>query len=202
MRNCVFVLLIPILASCQVLTASMPVYGGSVACSSSEKEQSFPEQGAKRYLDISFEIIGSGRAVTFSDRAVCEYQGSICGGGKWFDVWYGDESVSHTVSFSNGEQLVYSPHAMCTSLFEFNEKCEAGNCNPVEHFELLLMFSEQRIEQEREKSSGQPINKTSTNIDDWIKNVFPDRDLVTAEELASYGYSIKKFSIAVSDKNL
>ena len=68
--------------------------------------------------------------------------------------------------------------------------------------EPLLMFSEQRIEQERENTSGQPINKTSTNVDGWVKSVFPDRDLVTAEELASYGYSIKRFDIAVSGESL
>ena len=190
MRHILILLLVPILVSCQVLTATTSVITGSVACSVSEKKQSFPPEGAIKKIDLSLSISDKTNDVSFSETAICEYQGSMCGGGSWFEVWYGDQSISHNIPLSLGDELVFRPHSFCIALDEYSKQCKLGNCDPVETFRLKLMFSESR--------------KASTVVGDldWTKGKFKDNALVKASDLPSYGYDVKHFSIEVTDENL
>jgi len=175
MRSIIVFLIIPLIVSCQAMTTTS-VIGSSIACSSSEKEQTFPEEGAKKNIDLSFKIRDSEEVIGFSGRAVCEYKGSICGGGTWFEIWHGDQSISHTISFSNGDELIFWPHGFCITLNEFREKCAAGSCEEADHFKLLLMFAEKRNDQ--------------------------DRALVTATDINRYGHKVESFNIKVADESL
>ena len=190
MRNILILLLIPIIASCQALTATASVIGSSAACSSSKKEQSFPKEESRKNIDLSFAIIDGGKEVAFSERSICEYKGSMCGGGTWFEVWHGDQSISHTIPFSNGDELIFWPHGFCITLNDYKNKCLTGNCDTLEHFKMRLMFSEKRSK-----------NTTVGGLD-WTKGKFQNRALVTAKELSGYGYDFQKFSIVITDESL
>lgn len=190
MKNILIILLIPIIASCQALTATTSVMAGSVACKSSEKEQSFPPEGAVKKIDLSFTITDTAKDISFFKTAVCEYQGSICGGGAWFEVWYGDQSISHKIPLPRGDELIFRPHSFCISLDEYRKKCNSGNCNPNEHFTLLLIFSEKRDPD------------TIVQEGDWTKGKLQDRVLVKAGDLPSYGYEVKHFNIEVENESL
>jgi hypothetical protein len=190
MRNILILLLVPILVSCQALTATTSVIAGSAACNSSEKEQSFPQEGAIKKISLSFTISGKTKDVSFSETAVCEYQGSICGGGAWFEVWYGDQSISHSIPLPLGDELVFWPHSFCTTLDEYSKQCKSGNCEPTDTFKMRLMFSESR--------------KANTVVEgqDWTKGKLQDRALVKSSDLSNYGYEVKHFSIEVADESL
>lgn len=190
MRNILILLLAPILVSCLAPTATTLV----VACSSSEKEQSFPPKGAIKKIDLSLTISDKTNDVSLSETAVCEYQGSICVGGAWFDVWYGDQSISHNIPLPLplplGDELVFWPHSFCTTLDEYSKQCKSGNCDPVKTFKLQLMFSDSR------KAS------TVVGSQDWTKGKSQDRALVKASDLPNYGYQVKHFSIEIVDESL
>jgi hypothetical protein len=188
MRNILVILLTLIVSGCQALTATTSVIAGSVACSSSEKEQSFPPEGSVKEIDLSFTITDTAKDISFSETAICEYQGSMCGGGAWFEVWYGDQSLSHEIPLPSGDELIFRPHSFCTSLDEYRKKCNSGSCDPNEHFTLLLMFSEKR-------KSGIVVEG-----DEWAKGKLQDRALVKASDLPKYGYEVKHFNIEVASE--
>jgi hypothetical protein len=190
MRNILILLLAPILVSCQVLTATTSVIAGSAACNSTEKNQSFPPEGAIKKIDLSLTISDKANEVTFSETAVCEYQGSMCGGGVWFQVWHGDQSISHNISLPLGDELIFQAHSFCITIDEYSKQCQSGNCDPTETFKLLMMFSETR--------------KSSTIVEgqDWTKGKSQDRALVKVSDFPSYGYEVKLFSIEVANENL
>jgi len=190
MRNILILLLVPILVSCQALTATTSVIAGSAVCNSTEKEQSFPSEGAIKKIDLSLALSDKTNEVSLSETAVCEYQGSMCGGGAWFQVWYGDQSISHSVSLPLGDELIFKPHSFCITIDEYSKQCQSGNCDPTETFKLLMMFSEER--------------KSSTVVDglDWTKGKSQDRALVKASDFPSYGYQVKHLSIEVVDEGL
>jgi hypothetical protein len=190
MRNILILLLAPVLISCQALTATTSVIAGSSACNSTEKEQSFPPEGAIKKIDLSLTISDKTTEVSFSETAVCEYQGSMCGGGSWFQVWYGDQSISHNISLPLGDELIFQPHSFCITIDEYSKQCQSGNCDPAETFKLLMMFSEAR--------------KSSTIVDglDWTKGKSQDRALVKASDFPTYGYEVKLFSIEVANESL
>lgn len=190
MRNFLITILASILVSCQALTATTSTITGSAACDSSEEEQTFPADDAVAKIDLSFVITDKSKEISFSDVAVCEYQGSMCGGGSWFEVWYGDQSASHTIPLAEGDELIFRPHSFCIRLGEYRKNCSSGNCDPTEHFKLLLMFSEQR--------------KANTVVEghDWVNGHLQDRALVKASDIPSYGYVVKHFNIQVADEGL
>ncbi|WP_027858474.1 hypothetical protein [Marinobacterium jannaschii] len=190
MRNILILLLVPILVSCQALNATTSVIAGSSACNSSEKEQSFPPEGAIKKIDLSLTISYETSEVSFSETAVCEYQGSMCGGGAWFQVWYGDQSISHNITLPQGDELIFKPHSFCITIDEYVKQCKSGNCDHADSFKLLMMFSEAR------RSSTVVVGL------DWTKGKSQDRALVKANDFKNYGYQVKHFSIEVADESL
>ena len=56
MRHILVILALSLLNSCQVLTAATSVIGGSIACGVAEENQDFPEKGARKSIELSFQI--------------------------------------------------------------------------------------------------------------------------------------------------
>jgi len=188
MRNILGILiLLPFITSCQIVAATTSVLGGSSACESSKKELTFPNIGTKKNIDVSFVIGSSTKSTKFDGRAVCEYKGSICGGGKWFNVWHGDQSIKDEIALPKGGELTFYPHGMCIKLGKFEDKCANGKCDPLDYYRFLLLIPDglDRIER-----NGEELYLTSY-LDGY--------DKVKGKELKEYGYNVKKFEIKLTD---
>ncbi len=168
------------------------------ACDDAAELKHFPNPNAIAHIDVSFDILVLGETKTFSERAVCEYQGSMCPAGEWYEVWYGDRSASYEIDLTNGEKLTIWPHSLCIDLNEFREKCLVGQCNPEEQFEFRLVLSDERkVARERECESNNP-DGTTDNIEEFVKCAMPGVDLVTFGELEKYGYEVENAKTVVA----
>ena len=172
---------VALLSGCQPLSALNGVTRGSIACSSSKSDAEFPSLGAEHFITTTFIVEGNGRAVPFENTSACEYQGSFCGDGRWYNVWYGKERDQYPVPLPTGDELIYWPHALCLQLNDYLETCRnLGQCNASSHFEMLLMHSQERIES-RSNTAG----------------AVADRELVTGDQLQNYGIGVHDFKIEV-----
>lgn len=164
------------IVSCQILTATTSVFGAGIACSASEDEQSYPDEGAEANIALSLRIMDADQSLEFTGIAWCKYQGSICGGSSWFHLLHEDQSISHEFKFSSGDDLSFSPHTFSIRLDPFQKSCASGNFDPYAHFILRVMFANKRYGQ--------------------------DRPLVTESELRAYGFKVEKSNIEVVRENL
>ena len=167
------------LSGCQPLATLTAVKRGSIACSSSKDDAEFPSLGTEHFITTTFLIEGNGRAAPFENTSACEYQGSFCGDGRWYNVWYGKEQDRYAVHLPTGDELIYWPHALCLQLDDYLETCRTlGQCNPSSHFEMLLMYSQERIES-RSNTAG----------------AVADREMVTGDRLHDYGIGVQDFKM-------
>ena len=107
MRYLLLIATVPFMTSCQVMTASTSVISNSIACGTTESEQLFPQLGSKRFINIDFSIKETNKTIPFKHVAECEYQGSICGGGAWFDIWYGNRSKKEVSIFTRIARFIH-----------------------------------------------------------------------------------------------
>ena len=177
-------------SSCQVTTAATSVVGGSVACARSEEVYPFPEQGEVRDVTVAFEIVDGDDRVAFSHVGRCEYQGSLCGGGAWFQVWYGDQDAVFEWSLSNGDRLVYRPHTQCTYLGQYLVECSDKDCDAAGHFKLNLDFSQER---------AALLGGTGT---DWASGLFPGSVVASISEMGEYDLKLEAVDVRVSPPRL
>lgn len=174
----------------------------NLACEDSTPLEGFPGKDAITKIDIAFEITIEGETTHFRESAICEYQGSFCPAGVWWEVWYGDQSINYVIDLAKNERLTIWPHGLCITLNEFKDNCAAGNCTPEDYFEFRLELSEsRRNKRARECSTNNPDGVTD-DPDEFVKCGIPGVDLVTLSELEEYGYEINNAKITVGATGL
>lgn len=134
--------LIPTLVGCQATQTTLSVISGNAACSRTEQQHVFPDDGAVAEIQFKLDIMGSEGPIEFNGIATCGYQGSMCGGGSWFQVWYGNQELHYSLSLPYDSTLEFRPHSFCIMIDEFRKACETGNCVPEEHFTFALQLGD------------------------------------------------------------
>jgi len=142
LKTAAAVALILTLTGCQSTLTALSVISGGAACSRTERQQQFPEEGAEAQIEVQISIMGRDGPVQLNETANCEYQGSMCGGGSWFQVWYGDQTQFHSVALPYDSTLEFRPHSFCIMIDQFRKACEKGNCLPEDHFTLSLQLGD------------------------------------------------------------
>jgi len=195
LKSLCILLCVGFLAGCQALTASTAVLGGSIACSSNEKDQSFPEQGTTRTVGASFSAEVDGVTHHFSESSVCEYQGALCGGGTWFEVWYGDQSLpSIDIPVAAGDTAIYDNHMQCVHMNDFVTACKQGDCDPKDFFGLLIEFSKENTEIRRAKIDSGELKSREGDY------IFPGREYVPYNQLSEHGIFIENLEVQLSEE--
>jgi hypothetical protein len=169
---------------------------GEAACSSSWSNESFPVKGAKKSIHATFRLANDGKVQRFDETAECEYHGAFCGGGEWFQVWYGDKSrQADVILLSNGDKLSFNAHDQCTLINEYRKDCSEGQCVPADKFGVLILFSKKRIEmRKRQIRSGQLVK----GPDEFY--VSPDRDFVSFSKLKEIENGVDEVGVDITDK--
>lgn len=192
------ILLIPLLVGCQAFSASMAVISGTSACNSTEGDQLFPDEGSRKYIHISFDINDSNQAVSFSETATCEYQGSMCGGGAWFQVWYGDQTLPEVeLSLENGNRLSFREHSQCIGIDKFAKACANGACKPEDYFGILVLYSDEYTELRKMKL----INSELTDRENE-NFFFPERQFLPFSALHEADIHVRNLTVAVTNDSL
>jgi hypothetical protein len=187
MKYIFIILFIPILASCQVVGTGVQVITGSIGCSVNSSSTVPLKVGAVKDISIEFTLVDGGNTLNLSETATCEYQGNMCAGSQWYQVWYGDQSIRREFQLSDGSKITYWPHSFCIDIDDFEKKCGDGACDPSEHFSLNLKFNKEVAEQRRDQDL------------DWAKGEFSDFDSVNGEKLTKYGYDVRNYLINYGD---
>jgi len=188
MKHIFIILIIPILTSCQVIGTGAQVITGSIGCSVNSGSAAPIKIGSVKDISIKFSLIDDGNKLDLSDTASCEYQGNMCAGGQWYQVWYGDQSIQpREFKLSDGNKITYWPHSFCIDIDDFEKECADGNCDPSKHFSLNLKFNKEIADKRRLQNL------------DWTKGEFSDFDSVNGEKLTQYGYDVRKYLINYGD---
>lgn len=181
---------IPLLSSCQVAGVAMQVVTGSVGCSVNSNPRADLAQGTTREIQLDFALNDAGIVHQIKQPAVCEYQGSICAGGEWFEVWYGDQTTTHTVKLSDDNVLRFTPHNFCMEIDPYEKECAQGACSASELFTIRLGYS--RAVQEQRKLLDL----------DWKQGELTEFSLVNGTKLKNFGYDVTLYSVTVGDYQL
>ena len=169
-----------------------------LACTKSESNIAFPEQGAMAQIDVAFRIHTDTETLEIRERGICEYQGAMCPAGDWFLVWYAiDDAIRYEYELDDGERLTVWPHGLCISLDEFRRNCRNGSCTPEEHFDFRLELSEERARKRTEECAGGP--GVTSDPDHFLKCAMPEVQLVNFSQLQELGYKIENGSITISE---
>jgi len=159
------------------------------------------EPGHIALIEVGFDISLAGELMQFRETAECEYQGWFCPGGDLREVWYGDQSITHSLQISDSEVLDFWPHSFCIYLDEFKKECQNADCDAAEFFEFRLNLSDERTAQrqsECDTRAGEPTN----SVDDFVKCAVPNVDSVTFQDLRAYGYEVQNQFIEIRDSGL
>lgn len=188
MKHIFIILIISTLTSCQVIRTGSQVITGSIGCSVNSDSAAPIKVGSVKDISIAFSLIDDGNTLNLSDTASCEYQGSMCAGGQWYQVWYGDQSIQpRELKLSDGNKITYWPHRFCIHIDDFEKKCADGDCDPSKHFSLHFKFNKEVAEQ-----------RSKQNLD-WRKGEFSDFDSVNGEKLIKHGYDVRNYLINYGD---
>ena len=188
MKQVFIILIFPILTSCQVIGTGTQVITGSIGCRVNSDAAASLDIGSVKNISIEFSLIDNGNTIDLSDTASCRYQGNMCAGGQWYQVWYGDQSIQpREFKLSDGNKITYWPHGFCIDIDNFEKNCANGDCDPNKHFSLNLKFNNEVAERRRKQDL------------DWTKGEFSDFDKVNGEELVQYGYDVRNYFIKYGD---
>lgn len=178
-----------LLCGCQVIGTTAHILGASVGCAVNNNPNASLKQGEWRYFNINVALWENGQTLQMSETVACEYQGSMCAGGTWFQVWYGDKEVRKTLNFSDGNSLLLTPNNICTNIHFFEEKCQQSSCNPSEHFTLRLHFNKD-IQAQRQ-----------TMELDAFKGQFPWYETVNGRTLKTFGYDVLRYQVEIDNSH-
>ena len=123
---------------CQSIGALGSVVGSSVACSKAKSDIHFPGEGSSRQFFLEFSLRNDGEAVDFSDTVKCKYQGSFCGGGKWFHTWHEEEAEGFVWELEGGGKVTHHYHSWCALTERYLRECEDGECRKGDFFSFVL----------------------------------------------------------------
>lgn len=178
---------IPLLSSCQVAGVAMHVVTGSVGCSVNNNPRADLAQGTTREIQLNFTLNDAGTMQQINQPAVCEYQGSMCAGGQWFEVWYGDKTTVQTIKLSDDNVLSFAPHNFCMDIDPYEKECAQGACSASELFTIRLGYSS-KVQEQRKLLDL-----------DWKQGELTEFSLVNGTKLQNFGYDVKLYSVTVGD---
>lgn len=186
-QKLLLIMTIPLLSSCQVAGVAVQAVTGSIGCSVNDNPTANLQPGATRDIALNLSLNDAGKVIELNETAVCEYQGSMCAGGKWYSVWYGDQDITHTINLSDDNQLVFKPHNFCIQVHDYEEQCAAGNCSASEQFMVKLHYSKAIQEQRKAQDL------------DWKQGEMTDFSLVNGQKLVNYGYDVSNYRVVFGD---
>ena len=179
--------LLLLLASCQVIGTTAHILGASIGCEVNDNPTEHLVPGTLRHFQVSVALNDHGTKHAIEETVACEYQGAMCAGGTWFQVWYGDKDIRQHIVLSDNNQLSLTPNNICTDIHFFEKACAEGTCDASEHFRLKLHFNKD-IQQQRQ---NMPLR--------WEDGEFVHFENVNGERLRKLGYEVMRFSISNID---
>ena len=170
------------------------------SCDRSRTEHTFPKEESIAQIHVQFRIGKGLDQINIDETAVCEYQGSFCPAGEWYDVWYGNQEISREVLLPKNRMLSIWHHGLCTRIDEYRRQCANDKCSAEEHFEFRLLLNPQETKERKEECSRSNGNGVTYDSEIFLRCSAPNVDLVTLDELRKYGYEIDDGSIVVSNE--
>jgi len=172
------------------------------ACESSQKSRVFPEENSVTKIHVQFQI-GTGKdQIDVNETAVCDYQGSFCPAGEWYEVWYGDKEMKREIPLSDDRTLSIWHHGLCINLDEYNKQCAGDGCGPADYFKFRLQLNVEETSLRKLKCAERNTGGVTNAPDEFVRCGIPNVDLVTLEELKQYGYLVNDEIIEVINGGL
>ncbi|XQF91533.1 hypothetical protein ACOBV8_22195 (plasmid) [Pseudoalteromonas espejiana] len=78
-----------------------------IACNSSQKARSFPKEKSVTKINVQFQIVTSEEQINVNETAICDYQGSFCPAGDWYEIWYGNKEIKREITLQMIELLPF-----------------------------------------------------------------------------------------------
>ena len=167
------------------------------ACETSKKTIALPQKGTVAEVHVSFKIKLAQSSISINETAICDYQGSICPAGDWYEVWYGNQETKREIILPQERSLTIWHHGLCISLDSFKKTCAQGNCNPIDHFEFKLELNSEETKTRTEECSEQSSDGVTNDLERSLRCGIPNVEMVTIKELQNYGYEVSGESIEV-----
>lgn len=168
------------------------------ACDTSKEARTFPEKKSIAEITVRFDIELGKDQIRVNETVKCDYQGSFCPAGDWYDIWYGNQEIKRELSLPNEQAITIWHHGLCIELGDYKKQCLLGNCNPIDHFKFRLQLNSEETNRRKEECSKRDSGGVMNDIDQFLRCSFPEVELVTLEELKKYGYEINNKAIKVN----
>lgn len=172
------------------------------ACDSSKNSAGFPKENSVAKIHVQFQVGAGQDLVDVNETVICDYQGSFCPAGDWYEVWYGNKELKREIKLSNERTLDIWHHGLCIKLDDYKKKCAEGNCNPTEYFEFRLLLNSKDTNQRKLKCAELNDGGITNDPDEFVRCGIPNVDLVTLKKLKQYGYTINNEVIEVINDGL
>lgn len=172
------------------------------ACDEAKEERVFPENGAVAEIHVRFDLGKGQERISVNEVAVCNYQGSFCPAGEWYDVWHGNQQARREVSLENDRTLTIWHHGLCMNLRAYSKLCVQGDCDALSHFKFRLQLNPEETERRKNECSKRNPSGVTSDPDEFVRCGIPSVDLVTLEKLEAYGYAVTNQMIKVTDDGL
>lgn len=172
------------------------------ACESSKNSQVFPEENSVTKIHVQFQIGTGVDQINVDETAVCDYQGSFCPAGDWYEVWYGNKEMKREIALSNDRTLSIWHHGLCINLDKYKKQCAEDVCGPTDYFKFRLQLNPEETSQRKLKCAERNTSGITNDPDEFLRCGIPNVDIVTLEELKRYGYMVHGESIEVIDDSL
>lgn len=198
MKNIAVILALIALAGCVSLQQTVL----NNACENSKSSRVFPEENSVAKIHVQFQIDTGVDEIGVNETAICDYQGSFCPAGEWYDVWYGNKEIVREIALSGERVLTIWHHGLCTGLDDYKKQCAQGVCDPTEYFEFRLLLNPDDTKQRKLECSNRSTGGVTNDPDEFVRCGIPNVDLVTLEKLKNYGYEINSESIGIVNDGL
>ncbi|MDN4504345.1 hypothetical protein QX776_18190 [Alteromonadaceae bacterium BrNp21-10] len=171
-------------------------------CENSKNLRVFPKENSVSMIQVQFQI-GTGKdQINVNETAMCDYQGSFCPAGDWYEVWYGDKEMKREIALSDNRTLTIWHHGLCINIDDYKKQCAQGNCGPTEYFEFRLQLNPDETNERKQKCAERNTDGVTNDSDEFVRCAIPNVDLVTLKELEGYGYMVNNEAIQVVNDGL
>ncbi|WP_028876948.1 hypothetical protein [Teredinibacter turnerae] len=198
MKNIVVMLALFALTSC----VSPQQRALNNACESSKNARVFPKGNTVAKIHVQFHIGTGEDQINVNETAICDYQGSFCPAGDWYEVWYGNKEMKREIVLTDDRKLSIWHHGLCINLDEYKKQCAKDVCGPTDYFRFRLQLNTEETSQRKLKCAERNTSGVTNDPDEFVRCGIPNVDLVTLEELKNYGYMVNGESIEVINDGL
>jgi hypothetical protein len=172
------------------------------ACESSKNSRVFPEENSVAKIHVQFQIGAGKDRINVNETAVCDYQGSFCPAGDWYEVWYGNKEMKREIALSDDRTLSIWHHGLCINLDAYKKQCAQDGCGATDYFKFRLVLNPEETNQRKLKCAKRNTSGVTNDTDEFVRCGIPNVDLVTLEKLKHYGYMVNGESIEVINDGL